>query len=128
MVVPVIVIVVKLVEEIPLTQTIVPAVIVAVSLIFIIISLFIIVIIRPSTILVDLDFAAFQCTQCAVTVRELQTEAVPVRAIINNNYCIGDSVFAVDFGSAFDLSRNRIDCRVGSNFSTFDFHSFVVIE
>ena len=129
---PVVVVVVVLepVKEILLIQTIVLTVIMTVSFIFIIIPLFVIVIVRLSTFLVNLNFAALQNARSAVTIRELQTEGVPdaaLLAVVNNNNRVGEGSFPIDTGNALDLTGHGIDYRVRGNLRALDLHTIVVV-
>lgn len=128
-----VVVVVEFLKEIIMSQTIVIAVIMTVSLIFIIIFLFIILILWLSTFLMELDIATLQNTRSAVsvTVREYQTEGVPVAAglaVVSNNNRVGVGSFTVDLGNAFDLTGHGIDYGVSRNFRALDLHTIVVIE
>ena len=84
-----------------------------VSLILIIVCLLVMVIVRLSTILVDLDIAALQGARSAVTVRELQTEGVlcndPGSPFVSNNNRVRKGSPTVDPGNAFDLTCHGID-------------------
>jgi len=108
---------------------IVIAVMITIPFILIIIALFIIVI-GLSTFGMELDVAALQSARSAVTVGEYQTECVVAAAlaVVSNNNRVGEGSFTVDLGNAFDLTCHEILDDVTRNTRALDLHTIVVIE